>query len=124
MLFLKSALFLVLSTSVLAANTVCGCGAMEEIGEVESHQHHDHGSHNNDLTLSCTNLDCDGCDVGIAFNERDQLKKQGFDKDLGYAISNAFLFNERGGANRSEKRYRDPPIIHGTPALRYDVIIQ
>ena len=124
MLFVKSALFLLISTSVLAANTVCACGAMEEVGEVESHQHHDHGSHNNDLTLSCTNLNCDGCDVGIAFNERDHLKKQGFDKDLAYTISNAFWLSEKVGAKRDEKRYRDPPITHDTPALRYDVIVQ
>ena len=124
MLFVKSAFFLLLSTSVLAANTVCACGAMEEVGEVGSHQHHDHGWHNNDLALSCTNLNCEGCDVGITLNERDQLKKQGFDKDLAFAIANAFLLDEKVGATRNEKRYRDPPIIHGSPTLRYDVIIQ
>ena len=78
MLFVKSALFLLVSTSVLAANTVCACGVMEEVGEVESHQHHDHGSHNNDLALSCTNLNCEGCDVGITFNEQVKIAQVGY----------------------------------------------
>lgn len=127
MLFLKSVIFLLVSTSVLAANTVCACGVMEDesrdAGGFESHQHHDHGPHNTDLILSCTDLNCDGCDVRIAFNERDQLKKS-YDDDVAYVSPAVFSFNNTYDVNRNDKHYRDPPLAYGTPALRYDIILQ
>ena len=135
----KCALFLLLSSSVLAANTVCACSAVgsssNDTGsmmEASEHAHHapahaKHGVADGDqqdrsLTISCADFACEGCDLDLLNSERhseDTIKK--VDVGVFTTITTSVVFPM---ANVSTLATTDPPLRRATPTKRFDVSLK
>ena len=137
----KCALFLLLSCSVLAANTLCACTAVEENGGdtsstqsvVSSHAHHashtGHAGPDSDyqdnhqvgaFSVSCTDNACEGCELDALSSERDSGLKWA-EVNLPDPVSlrtpqPAFIVLNLASS--------DPPPRRTTPTLRFDVSLK
>ena len=134
MIAFKNAVVVLLCTSVLAANTVCACvgtlpeGAASPETADAPHAHHSHHdvqpeAHDATLTISCTQLDCEGCVPDARSADRDRVLEPGDEVALTAVATQRWQAHGQYAVLHTPN-YKDPPYKRHTPTSRFDVLTQ
>ena len=124
---IRHVLFIVLSTSVLAANVACACapaaGAASHVAAVNHGAHGDHLSLSTaDETHPCAHTECDGCKLDLATSERDNA---GHTVQIG-AVASIWptLTPTAASVLRLGLIEPYPPPLRSSPVSRKDILLQ